>query len=71
MTQAALKELLTKRQREVLYWVMEGLTNKQIAAALFIADHTVEKHLDHIFQRLGVSGRVQAAVLAARAGLEI
>ena len=71
MTLETLKTVLTKRQREVLYWVMKGLTNREIAAVLVIAEHTVERHLDNIFKRLDVNGRVQAAVLAAMAGLEI
>lgn len=71
MTLAVLKDVLTARQLEVLYWVMEGMTNKEIAVILTIAEHTVEKHMDHIFERLGVRGRVRVAVLAVQAGLEI
>jgi DNA-binding CsgD family transcriptional regulator len=55
---------LTRREIEVLSWVATGKTNAQIAEVLSIAPGTVKKHLDHIYEKLGVSSRTDAAVTA-------
>jgi DNA-binding CsgD family transcriptional regulator len=55
---------LTRREIEVLAWVTAGKTNAQIAEALSIAPGTVKKHLEHIYEKLGVSSRTDAAVTA-------
>jgi DNA-binding NarL/FixJ family response regulator len=55
---------LTDREREVLEWVAAGQTNKQIAAALNIAENTVRAHLRNILDKLHVNNRVQAAAYA-------
>lgn len=55
---------LTQREREVLGLVAGGLANKQIARKLDIAERTVKAHLTHIFQRIGVTDRTQAALWA-------
>jgi len=55
---------LTRRETEVLGLVGEGLANKQIARRLGIGERTVKAHLTSIFQRLGVTDRVQAALWA-------
>jgi DNA-binding NarL/FixJ family response regulator len=60
---------LTAREREVLGLVREGLANKQIARRLGISERTVKAHLTSVFQRIGVTDRTQAAVLAVRGGL--
>ena len=60
---------LSEREIEVLRRVAEGLTNVEIAAALFISPHTVKSHVIHIFNKLGVNDRTQAAVLATRQGI--
>jgi DNA-binding CsgD family transcriptional regulator len=60
---------LTPREREVLRLVVQGLTNAQIGTTLFMSPKTASVHVTHILQKLGVSGRVQAAALAERAGL--
>ncbi len=62
-------EPLTDREQEVLRLLATGLTNRDIAAVLFIAESTVKTHVEHIIAKLGVSDRVQAAVWAARHGL--
>ncbi|MBI9083662.1 MAG: response regulator transcription factor [Desulfobacterales bacterium] len=60
---------LSDREIEVLRRVAEGHTNVEIAAALFISPHTVKSHVIHIFNKLGVNDRTQAAVLATRHGI--
>ncbi len=60
---------LTARELEVLRLVAEGFTNKQICGTLQISHHTVKSHVDHIFNKLGVFDRTQAAVWAVRNSL--
>jgi DNA-binding NarL/FixJ family response regulator len=55
---------LTPREREVLGLVGLGLANKQIARRLEITERTVKAHLTSVFQRIGVTDRVQAALWA-------
>lgn len=47
----------------------KGQTNRQIAEALFISDKTASVHVTHIMDKLGVSRRTEAALLAVRAGI--
>jgi DNA-binding CsgD family transcriptional regulator len=62
---AELKEFpLTAREREVLAFVAAGKTNLEIAMLLEISARTVQKHLEHVFQKLGVETRTAAAVRA-------
>jgi DNA-binding NarL/FixJ family response regulator len=61
---------LTAREREVLTLVAAGLPNKSIARRLEISEKTVKAHLTSIFQRLGVSDRMQAALWAREHGLD-
>jgi non-specific serine/threonine protein kinase len=60
---------LTARELEVLRLVVAGRSNPEIAAALFLSRRTVTTHFTHIFAKLGVAGRAEAAVLAVRRGL--
>jgi DNA-binding CsgD family transcriptional regulator len=53
---------LTEREREILALVAAGKTNAEIAAILSISARTVQKHLEHIFPKLGVETRTAAAV---------
>jgi len=57
---------LTKRQREILQLVSEGLTNREIAGRLDVSVDTVKTHIYHIMHKLGVKGRVQAVAVAYR-----
>jgi DNA-binding NarL/FixJ family response regulator len=57
-------EQLTAREREVLSLVARGLPNKLIARELGIAEKTVKAHLTTVFQRIGVTDRVQATIWA-------
>ncbi len=60
---------LTEREYEVLRLIATGVSNRDMASILFIAESTVKAHVEHIIGKLGVSDRVQAAVWAARHGL--
>jgi predicted ATPase/DNA-binding CsgD family transcriptional regulator/DNA-binding XRE family transcriptional regulator len=60
---------LTARQAQVLALLATGLTNKQIAAELYLSPATVERHLATIYRNLGVTGRVEAARFALATGL--
>lgn len=51
---------LTLREREIVYLVGQGKTNAEIAAELWITPGTVKKHLEHVYEKLGVSGRAAA-----------
>ncbi|MGH2488061.1 MAG: tetratricopeptide repeat protein, partial [Candidatus Limnocylindria bacterium] len=52
---------LTRREHEVAALIAQGLSNRQIAAALFITDHTVESHVENILNKLGFNARTQIA----------
>jgi two-component system, NarL family, response regulator LiaR len=67
--QSALIAELSEREREVLGLLAEGLCNSAIAKRLFLSEGTVRNYLTVIYEKLGVSDRTQAAVLAARDGL--
>jgi two-component system NarL family response regulator len=60
---------LSAREREVLQHVLEGGSNKDIAAALRISEHTVNIHVKNILSKLGVSGRTEAITVALRKGI--
>ena len=55
---------LTRREGEVLYWVTRGKTSKDIGDILGASSRTVDKHLEHVFEKLGVETRTAAANLA-------
>jgi DNA-binding CsgD family transcriptional regulator len=58
---ASLPLELTSREAEVLHWMIEGKTNPEIAIILHISPRTVHKHVEHLFDKLGVSTRQAAA----------
>lgn len=61
-------EPLTRREREVLGLIAEGLANKQIALRLGISEKTVKAHVTRLLDKLGVTSRTQAALAAVRTG---
>ena len=60
---------LTEREAEVLRFVAAGHTNKDVAAALFLSDKTIARHLSNIFTKAGVSTRAAATAFAFENGL--
>ncbi|WP_342382162.1 LuxR C-terminal-related transcriptional regulator [Myxococcus stipitatus] len=60
---------LTPREVDVLRLLAGGATNKEIARALGVSDRTVQHHTIHIYEKLGVSTRAGASLVAARAGI--
>jgi len=57
---------LTPRETEVLSWVAKGKTNRDVGDILGLSPRTVNKHLEHVFEKLGVETRAAAAALASR-----
>jgi DNA-binding CsgD family transcriptional regulator len=58
---------LTQREAEVLLWIARGKSNRDIADILKLSPRTVNKHLEQIFNKIGVENRASAAALAVRA----
>jgi DNA-binding CsgD family transcriptional regulator len=57
---------LTPRESEVLAWVAKGKTNAEVGAILQMSGRTVQKHLEHIYEKLGVESRTTATVRALK-----
>ena len=57
---------LTRAELDVVKLVSDGLGNKDVAARLFVSPRTVQAHLTHIYNKLGLTSRVQLAKEAAR-----
>jgi ATP/maltotriose-dependent transcriptional regulator MalT len=60
---------VTRREREVLGLLAEGLTNRQIAERLVVSEHTVHRHVTNILRKLDLPSRTAAAARAVRSGL--
>ncbi len=63
------EEPLTRRELEVLECIVKGLSNRDIAGALFISEKTVKNHITSLLRKLNVTDRTQAAVLAVQQGI--
>lgn len=57
---------LTEQERKILGYIAEGLTNRQIAEKLFLAEKTVKNYVSKVLDKLGMERRTQAAVFASR-----
>ncbi len=66
---SGLSEPLSEREQEVLQLLAQGLTNKEIAQRLYLAEGTVKNYVTAILQKLGVRDRTQAALRARELGL--
>lgn len=62
---------LTRREAEVLHLVAEGKRNAEIGAVLGLSPRTVEKHLEHIYHKLGVQTRTAAALSLLHVTLQV
>ena len=60
---------LTAREKEVLQYVAQGKTNKEIAKILAITDHTVKAHIASILRKIGVKNRLEASLSAVIKGI--
>ncbi|MGD9639093.1 MAG: response regulator [Alphaproteobacteria bacterium] len=60
---------LTKRQKQVLYFLGEGLANKQIAYKMQLSEATIKLHINALLKNLGVNNRTQAVLIAQKNGL--
>lgn len=69
ITHAKSADVLTKREREVVTLVANGLTNRDVAERLGLSEHTVKNYLLAIFEKLGVSTRVELALYTLRSQL--
>lgn len=60
---------LTSRELEILQWVAQGMTNREIAEHLLLSKHTVESHVKNIYQKMSVTSRTRAIHVARQHGL--
>ncbi len=67
-TPSVMAKRLTLREVEIIKLVVKGMTNTEIAKDRDVSSETVKSELKRIFRKIGVSNRVQAAVLAVRGG---
>lgn len=70
LNRAKVEELaITPRELEVLQLVADGLSNKEMAAKLFVSENTVKTHCQRVFEKLGARRRTQAVQIAKSCGL--
>jgi len=60
---------LTRKEREIVRYLVKGFSNKKIAGLLKISPGTVNTHLDNVYRKLGCSSRVTACITALKSGL--
>ncbi|MCM3212931.1 LuxR C-terminal-related transcriptional regulator [Niallia taxi] len=57
---------LTNREKDIFEYIIQAYSNKDIAKNLYISEHTVKNHITNIFNKLGVSDRMQAVSLVLK-----
>jgi DNA-binding NarL/FixJ family response regulator len=57
---------LTEQERRILVYVAEGLTNREIATKMFLAEKTVKNYVSSMLAKLGLTSRTQAAIFATK-----
>ncbi|MCF7935221.1 MAG: response regulator transcription factor [Synergistales bacterium] len=60
---------LTPKEKEVLYWLAQGMSNADISSKMVLSEKTVKNHVSHVLKKLELRDRTQAAVLAWKVGL--
>lgn len=59
---------LTPREKEILYWLSQGLSNSEIANRMVLSEKTVKNHVSHVLKKLDLRDRTQAAIMAWKVG---
>ena len=62
---------LTERQKQLLRYLIEGMTNKEMAEKTYLSAHTVKSYIDDIMETTGIHSRTELAVRASRLGLSV
>jgi len=65
-SRSTMQHLLSGREKEILCFMADGATDKEIADAMFISPHTVKNHLHNIFRKINAHSKIQAARWAAQ-----
>jgi DNA-binding NarL/FixJ family response regulator len=64
-------DALTVREQETLKMISRGLTNAEIAEAMFVSEHTVKTHVSNVLSKLGLRDRIQAVIAAYETGVAV
>ena len=59
---------LTPREKEILYWLAQGLSNSEVATRMVLSEKTVKNHVSHMLKKLDIRDRTQAAIMAWKVG---
>ena len=59
---------LTPREKEILYWLAQGLSNSEVATRMVLSEKTVKNHVSHMLKKLDLRDRTQAAIMAWKVG---
>jgi len=59
---------LTPREKEILYWLAQGLSNNEVASRMVLSEKTVKNHVSHMLKKLDLRDRTQAAIMAWKVG---